>query len=427
MNRASEAWRSERSKAPPWADALDRTKDGVVKGTIFNLDHVLREHPELAGRLRHNTLANRIEVSAACEWAPPGEAPWRAWRDSAATRLAAWLGNIDNIGMQVPEQRAYAAAVVVAEDNPFNPVADYLQGLAWDGIERLETLLPDYFGTVATDYTNALGPNWLVSAVARALDPGCQVQFMLIIEGSQGLGKTRSVRALAGPDWYAEAQESPQHKDFYQSLVGKWIVEIGEMSSFSKAEASVVKQAITRASDYYRPSYGHTAQDYPRSCVFVGTTNQCRYLRDPTGARRFYPVEANECQVEAIAGIRDQLWAEATHRYHNGWPYWQTPPGAEDEQEDRFEADSWDDVIGEWLDGGCGVDKYPMTWTAGNGQPVEECTVTDVLAWAIGAETAKHTRADQTRVGQILAHRKWRPSRPKRGGRRVRVFSRPPS
>lgn len=427
MSSPAEAWKAQRAIKPAWMDALDTTDKGVIKATPYNIDHILRNHEELVGRLRHNTLANRVEVSAACSWAPPGNGDWRPWRDSAATRLAAWLGNIDHVGVNVPDQRVYGAAVAVAEDSPHNPVADYLSTLRWDGTERLSTLLPDYFGTDRNDYTTALGINWMVSAVARAMDPGCQVQFMLILEGGQGIGKTRSVRALAGPDWYAEAQESPVAKDFYQSLIGKWMIEIGEMSAFTKAESSVVKQAITRASDYYRASYAHTAQDHLRACVFVGTTNEHAYLRDATGARRFYPVICSECSVDAITANRDQLWAEAAQLYEQRHAYWLEPPGAVEEQEERFAADSWDDVIGAWLEGEFGIDRYPIDWRAGNGTPVEECSVTDVLRWAIAAETSKHTRADQTRVGQILTHRKWRPARPLRNGRRVRVFTRPPT
>ena len=420
--------------ASDWRDLLTRTQNGGIRPHEHNVLLVLRHHPALVTTLRHDVLANRLEVHRTAPWASNPRAAgaeaeaWAPWRDSDKTRLAGWLAAPPNAGIHAGAKLVRECAIATAELSPHNPVALYLEQVAaaWDGTARLERLLPDFFGTEASEYTLALGRHWLVSAVARALRPGCEVHFMLILEGGQGIGKTRSVRALASPPWYAEAQESPQHKDFYQSLIGKWMIEIGEMSSFTRAEASVVKQAITRASDYYRASYAETAADHLRACVFVGTTNERRYLRDDTGNRRFYPVACTECQVETLERMRDQLWAEAVHLYRDGWPYWTEPPGAKEEQEARRDADSWEDVIAEWLAGDCGREgAYPAFCDGGYGVPVNRCTVTHILTHALQVDLAKHTRAEQTRVGRAMTALGWLQSRPQVGGLRVRMFERP--
>ncbi len=322
---------------PDWWPLLALTQRDQPKACLHNVIVVLTHHPDWAGLLRRDQFANRLVLT---RQAPYGRGPG-ALIDVDATEIAAWLGDPENLGLAVCSILVLEAAEMVATRDSFHPVQAYLGELAWDGEARLPELLPDHFGAARDEYTTALGVNFLVSAVARALEPGCQVDFMVVLEGGQGLGKTRAVRALFGRDWYAEAMESPASKDFYQSLVGRWGVEISEMHAFSRAEVNKVKQAITSQADVYRPSYGRVARAYPRHCVFVGTTNEDDYLRDPTGGRRFLPVRCTEVNVTALHSLRDQLWAEAVVRYRAGHAYWEAPPGAVDEQDARFQEDSW--------------------------------------------------------------------------------------
>jgi len=401
---------------PDWWPLLALTQRGTPTACLHNVVTVLTRHPEWSALLRLDQLANRIVLTRET---PYGRGPGELI-DVDAAEIAAWMGDPGNVGMAVSSGVVMEAAEMVATREAFHPVQAYLEGLAWDGEARLPHLFPDHFGTARDEYTMAVGVNFMVSAVARAMSPGCKVDFMVVLEGAQGLGKTRAVRRLFGRRWYAEAMESPASKDFYQSLVGRWGVEISEMHAFSKAEVNKVKQAITTQEDVYRPSYGRLARVFPRHCVFVGTTNDDDYLRDHTGGRRFLPVRCTEINVTTLEGLRDQLWAEATVRYREGHAYWHAPSGATDEQDARFQEDSWTEPIREWLLGEGPSTAYPQHRTG----PIQEITITELMQQALGIEIARHTRPDQMRVGHILKRMGWTRHRVRQGHSRGYVYRR---
>jgi len=278
----------------------------------------------------------------------------------------------------------------------------------------------DMFGADDNSYTRRAAECFMVSAVARILwvDPlvkhnGAKVDFMLILEGLQGKGKTSAVAALFGSQWYAEAMESPASKDFYQSLQGRWCVEIGEMDSFSKADVTKVKQAITSRFDTYRPSYGRTSRSFRRQCVFVGTTNESEYLRDSTGGRRFLPVKIKEVNIERVGQLREQLWAEAVHLFQGGFKWWELPAQAAEEQEDRFVADTWEEVIEPWINGRCIGDKdYPPRMRLLLPDKIEWVTTTEILEWALRIDVGKHGKPEQMRIAPIMRRLGWIHVRP---------------
>lgn len=415
MASPEQAWRDRRSVIPLWRERLQVTDKGIYRATLHNCVVALSEHEAWTGVLAFDDFANRIVMRRP----PPYGGEAGAWTDRDAVQTAAWLGNPEHdLGIPVKSSMAMEAALVVAARQRFHPVRDYLDGLAWDGEERITRLLSDYFGARHDEYSQAVAVNWLVSAVARTYKPGCKVDNMLVLEGPQGLGKTRAVRELAGNAWYAEAMESPTAKDFYQSLSGKWIVEIAEMHSFSKAEVTKVKQALSAQEDTYRPSYGRVSQSFPRQCVFVGTTNDDTYLRDPTGARRFWPVRCSDINVSGLASIRDQLWAEAVQRFRDGHAWWRVPAQAHEEQEERFDEDSWTDPVRAWCAGDAPLEAYPPHHVG----PVTECTITEVLRSALKVELAKHGKPEQMRVGAILRRLGYLRERRQQGGERGYVF-----
>jgi predicted P-loop ATPase len=218
------------------------------------------------------------------------------------------------------------------------------------------------------------------------------------------------VRELFGGDeWYMDAQRSPAEKDFYQDIVGKWGVEIGEMAAFSKADYNKIKQTLTAQADTYRPSYGRYSRTFPRQCIFVGTTNDDSWQRDPTGGRRFLPVRVGNVNVAGIAEIRDQLWAEAVTRVRRGESWWQAPERAQAEQDARYAEDSWSDPIQRWLAGKCpgaAYESMPKYSTHSKGH-VLECTTTEILSRALHIDLARHDRAAQMRVAAILQRLGW--------------------
>lgn len=222
----------------------------------------------------------------------------------------------------------------VAEEYRLNPLRTHLKQMRWDGTKRLDTWLIDYMGTKDTEYTRAIGRKWLISAVARAMDPGCQADHMLIFEGAQGIGKSQAFRALGGC-FYSEYSGGMTgggtlHKDMVAVITGKMIVEMSELSTVRRADMEALKGVLTTCVDDVRLSYERDAKAYPRTCVFGGSTNEVgqAYIADLTGARRFWPTHVGECgpvRIGALKEIRDQLWAEAVEAYEGGEDWYSVP------------------------------------------------------------------------------------------------------
>jgi Virulence-associated protein E/Primase C terminal 2 (PriCT-2) len=228
-----------------------------------------------------------------------------------------------------------SAIAMVANQFPYNPLTDYLSGVSWDSIARVETLFIDYFNSDDTDYCRDVARSFMVSAVARAFKPGCKVDSMVVLEGLQGIGKSTFIEVLVSGKWYAEITADIKDKDFMQNLRGKWVMDFGELAGITKADLNRVKQILSSPSDRYRKTHGHFTQDHPRCCIFFGGTNESAYLRDLTGNRRFFPVACNcNADIEKLISNRDQLWAEAVQLYRQGWRWWDVR-NCEDEQDQR--------------------------------------------------------------------------------------------
>jgi Virulence-associated protein E len=278
---------------------------------------------------------------------PDGE-----WSDRDTLALLSRLQN-DFSFERLTRETLEQAVTLYAWEHPRNCAQEWLHGLTWDGTVRLEYFLEDAFGTVRTPYTQAVGRCFLMGMVARVLMPGCQVDNLPVFEGAQGITKSRALRALGG-SWYAEAMESVVGKDFYLALAGKILVEVAEFSSFTRAENEAIKAAIARPTDRYRAPYGRRPEDHPRANVFAATTNEQEWNRDPTGARRFWPVRCGEINVEWIEACREPLFAEARERVLRvapgcapgarvaaGAAWWDVPlEEARQEQAGRFESDT---------------------------------------------------------------------------------------
>ena len=235
-----------------------------------------------------------------------------------------------------------------------NEAVEYLQSLEWDGVSRVDKFFIDYYGSEDNEYTRAIGKNLLIGITARIVKPGCKLDTMVVIEGAQGIKKSTSLKYLVGQDWYAETNISPDSKDFYMQLQGKAIVEIGELNSFGKAEITSIKQMLSCQSDRFRVPFGRVTMDYPRQCVFIGTTNDGTYLKDTTGNRRFWPVRATNIDTDKIIQDRDQLFAESYYRFKEGETWWEVPLDmAEKEQDTRLMAleDEWYDLVKDFVEG----------------------------------------------------------------------------
>ena len=406
-------------KQPGWKGRLSRTRNGDVAATLHNIVLILEHDPELAGIFALDEFANRVVMKR--------DPPWKSFcrgefSEIDGSELTSWLGSMETYCINAKTTHVLEAVELVARRYKFHPVRDYLRSVKWDGQPRLEAMFSTYFGSSAAgEYATKVARIFLIGAVARVMRPGCKVDTMLVLEGAQGAGKTRVTRELFGAEWYAEAMESPASKDFYQALQGRWGVEIGEMESFSKAEVNKVKQALSAQDDTFRPSYGRYARKFPRQSVFVGTTNDEHYLRDPTGARRFLPIKVGTIDVNAIALDRDQLWAEAFFLFEQGAAWHELPIAAKDEQEARFMEDSWADPLRRWLTGSYDEKHYHGVQFRPEGG-VQETTTTQLLSYALGIDLARHGRTEQMRVAQIMRRLHWRQERIVRGNDRIRLW-----
>lgn len=377
---------------------LELSSNGTPLVNIDNAAAVLEGHDALRGRFYYDDFLKRLMTT----WGPD-DAP-REWTDGDDVLLTRWMQRTLKLGKIAPAT-VRDAVTAVALGNRRNEAIDWLNGLPWDGVPRLADLLPTAFQTVRTPYTEAVGRCWLVSMVARVLDPGCKVDTMPVFEGGQGIKKSTAMQALVGARWFAEASESPTSKDFYQVLQGKLLIEIAEMDTFSRAEVHTIKRVITCRVDRYRAPYGRRAEDYPRMSVFAGTTNKDDWNRDETGARRFWPVACAGVDIAWIERHRTQLFAEAVARYDRGEPWWDVPDAAaRDEQEARRSSDEWEPVIERWLLGR------------------DEVTVGDVLEGALKLPPDKWDKASQMRAATALRVLGWVRTTARRGGRLVKVW-----
>ena len=204
------------------------------------------------------------------------------------------------------------------ERNPFDPVKDYLASLQWDKQPRLDSWLTDYLGGDDTPLNRAFGRKTLLAAIRRVRNPGCKFDYLLVLEGRQGTGKSSAWRVLAGDENFSDQPikwDNPKQQR--EAAGGVWIHEMAELVGLRKADVELIKSFLSRQNDRERAAYEHFPDDQPRRCIFVGTVNPigryAEYLTDPTGARRFWPVRTGAIDLAGLARDRDQLWAEAAH------------------------------------------------------------------------------------------------------------------
>ena len=324
------------------------------------------------------------------------------WRDTDDQRISEWISRVYRVEISAVALRPVIEAI--AEESPRDPLSDYLLGLRWDGQPRIHNWLQWGMGVADSPINRWVGEAWLIQAVARALQPGCQADSTLVFLGEQGEGKTSVFRILAG-EFRAESKiDIGNAPRCYQQIARVWIYELGEMGHFlsSRTSQEEAKNFLTAPEDDYVPLYGHAPIKVKRRCVFIGTTNRPEILRDPTGSRRFWPVTAGETgpiQVEMIRELRDQIWAEAVVRFRAGQQWWLPKERAAELQElqmDYRASDSWEDRIQEWLaDPEVKVNEEPVTSRR-------------ILVGAIGKKLDQITKADEMRCGDIMAALGWR-------------------
>ncbi len=300
-----------------WRHLLKVSSKGATEQSITNVVTILNHDPKLRGCIAYDALSNTLVTRR--------DLPWRTsngispWVDADDSNLRLYLEQLYGIS---GKDKIYDAVSTVAQRARFNPVMDYLAACTWDGVPRVDTLLIDYLGADDTAYTRAVTRKTLVAAVARIYRPGCKFDYMLTLRGAQGLGKSSIISKLAG-DWFSDSFTAVQGKESYEQLHGVWIMEVGELAGMRKSEVEAIKLYISKRSDRFRPAYGRWTQEFPRHCIFIGTTNESQFLRDATGNRRFWVVDtpndpAKDLWKDLTPEVIRQIWGEAVELFKRG-------------------------------------------------------------------------------------------------------------
>jgi len=274
--------------------------------------------------------------------------------DEYIDQLRIWIHRNYRLRRTPQYADVYQAIKIVSRENRFHPVREYLKSIKWDGEGRLDQWLSLCFESVQpTDYLTLAGSKFLIGAVARVMRPGCKMDEMLILEGAQGKGKSTAIKILFDP-WFSDAPFSLDGKDHYLLMKGTWGYEVAEMDAFNKGEASQAKLMMSQQVDKYRPPYGKSVIERKRQTVFFGTVNHTEYFKDLTGNRRYWPIACEVVHRDWLVKFKDQLWAEALHRFKQGEKW---HPASDEEvalfmsqQEQRLKLDPWEDLISEYLE-----------------------------------------------------------------------------
>ncbi len=391
---------SKKQSSPPPADEDDHNwrddllfSKGQMRECVPNVALVLQHHPAWRGVIGFDEFAQRVVKRKRAPYQSTTVAlQGEEWTDVDDTRTSMWFAKTEGIA---PSSSQVAEAMeVVARQNPFHPVREYLQGLdPWDGTARIDHWLIDFCGVEDSEYARKVSRYFLIGMVMRVLEPGVKFDNCLVFEGRQGRFKSTAFRALAG-EWFSDNELDLSNKDSLSMIRGKWLHEFQEMGSVARAESARQKSFLSRQIDEFRPSYGRREIKCPRQVVFGGTVNEWQWQKDPTGGRRFWPVETpNAIDIDGLKWARDRLFAEAYKLAQAGERYWPD----RDEQERLFDPqqlsreapEPFQEMIARWLED----DRNQLV----------EFTMIDVLEKALMLDAKGMTKDVTTRAGMALS------------------------
>lgn len=343
---------------PNWTENLKlNRKTGEADPLIENAVLILRNDPRLRKRFGFNAFRAKLCIREPLPWHPKVQDKRNgdSWADEDDAGLRLYL----EVAWKLKAKAAIDDALgIVGRENQFDPVRCYLEGLTWDGVERLDTVLIRLFGAEDSRYVRAITRKWAVAGVRRIMEPGCKFDTMLVLIGDQGCGKSQFARVMSR-GWFCDSIQRIDNKDAYDQLLGTWIVEMSELSATKKADNEAIKAFYSKQVDTFRQAYARRTAEFPRRCIFIGTTNDRSFIKDETGGRRFWPVELTaqrEDVVERLAAAEqeaDQLWAEAVVRYRAGERTWEDDADvleqAREAQVRYAQEDEWQGLIEQYL------------------------------------------------------------------------------
>lgn len=348
-----------------WLKTLSTDKQGRFEPTINNFYTIMQNDPNLKDSLGGVDLfAQKVYKF--------GNLPW--WKYD---KYKPNWGDDDDAGMRMYIEKVYGglsgrnniydAQRLTHKNNSWHPIKEYLDPLEWDGVERLDTLFIDYLGVEDSEYSRMATRKSITAAVKRVYEPGCKFDYMIVLYGPQGVGKSYILLRLSkNQKWFTDNVKTFKGKEAHEAIQGKWICELGELSALKRSDIELSKQFISMQLDSYRKAYDRNPTDNPRTCVFFGTTNKQEFLKDNTGNRRYWPLDVNKEKatkdifVDLTDSEIDQIWAEAKYRYKHKEPMWlgkELEAVAWEHQEAHREQDYRKELIVEYLD-----KKLPKGW-----------------------------------------------------------------
>lgn len=415
------------------------TKNGNTNLPVTNINnmrHAMAEDYYLKGLIGFNDFTERVTLMRKPVW--PTKRPFRGagslqWTDDDDSALRTYM---EGCYFMRDNKRLDDLITVVSKRNRFHPVRDWLKGLPkWDGVNRVDTLFTDCLGAEddKEGYTRAAARLLILGMICRVMEPGCKFDYIIMLTGAQGIGKSTFARMLAiNPGWFSDSLSDMRSKDAYQQIMGKWVNELAELNVLRKSDAECAKSFLTQQSDYYRKPYGKHPEDVPRQGVFIGTTNQMEFLSDPTGNRRYLPVLCGV--VEPVRHMRDKepgmgeylehLFAEGLEAYHKG----ERPvlnrkmeEVANVVREQFTERDTWEGMIGAYLDLELPEKWYDMpvleraAFVHGTAMGCEmgqtfkrqKVCVKEVWDECVGSDKQRMERYESRRIGNILKKLGW--------------------
>ena len=371
-----------------WARGLIR-RNGAILPCLANAELVLSRSPVWRGVVAYDEFAERTvfrkRLPLDCGEADPDE-----WSDHLDVMLAIWMQRAFRV--EFSPTCCGQAVEAVARRNRFHPVREALAALApWDGVRRLPEWLSDYLGVRRTEYSVLVGTYFLRGMIKRVMSPGCKFDYCPVLEGPQGVGKS-SVARILGWHWYADTDLDLSNKDSLLALPGHLVYEIPELGGLMKAEERKQKSFLSRQEDEFRPPYGKRLIRVPRQNVFIGTTNEDEYLKDPTGGRRFWPVRCEgPFELAGLLAQREQLFAEALADYHASERCWPDKKEQDTlftpEQAKRGMQEPLEDLLSTWVDGQ--VAAFSMADAATDGLKLSADKITPALVTRLGIALKK--------------------------------------
>lgn len=375
--------------APAPLPAFKRDSKGKIEATLLNLDMALRR-PDVCGvEIRLDRFKDAIMYS------PAGRGDWRPLGDADYSRIRIDLER--RMFKPIGRELIRDAVLLVADDNQFDSAIEWINGLTWDGVERIDSFYKNYFGAEDSAYIKAVSAYTWTALAGRVLAPGIKVDMVPILRGAQGLGKSFAVAAMSpSVDFFAEVNLKDRDDDLSRKMRGCLVAEIGELRGLHDRDMESIKAFITRTHEHWVPKYREFAIQFPRRLLFIGTTNQEQFLADPTGNRRWLPFEVSKANSKAIQRDRDQLWAEAKTRFELfGIEFQQAEELGKHEHDRYMLSDAWESIVADWLDEGDGfTGEIPRTR--------DFLRTSDILREALGMDAKTINRAHEMRIGNIL-------------------------